>query len=242
MILVDNRTGSKDLAGYLRHWGVSCEVTRLDYGDAAFPGNGPQGPLYIGIEIKAITDALSCMTDGRFSGHQLPGLVRTYDRTWLVLEGHIYPRYSDGILQVGTPGKRKPVGFGRRCFMYRDLDNWITSMENCAGLRVRRTVDRVETARFIADSYGWWSKEWSEHKSHLAFDESGPDAALLVRPSLLRRIAAQLPGVGFGKSGAVASKFRDVEHMVQAGVGEWQEIDGIGEVLAKKCWGALRGK
>lgn len=240
MILVDDRVGSVDLAGHLRHWGVRCEVTRLEFGDACFMGNGPRGLMPVGIEIKTVRDALSCMVDGRFSGHQLPGLVRTYEKVWLVLEGYIYPRHSDGILQIGKPGKREPVDVGARRFMYRDLDNWLTSMEVCAGVKVRRTMDRAETARALVDLAGWFSKPWDQHHAHLAFDDSGPDVALLVKPGLVRRVAAQLKGIGWGKSQAVAQRFRTVEEMVAATPAIWQSIPGIGNKLAWECYNALR--
>ena len=240
MILVDDRVGSRDIAGYLRTWGVPHELTRLDYGDAAFEGNGPDGPLYVGVEIKAVRDALNCMTDGRFAGHQLPGLVRAYDRAWLVVEGFWYPRFADGVLLSGKPGRREPVALGRRQFMYRDLANWITSMEVSAGIRGFRTSDRIETARFIACLASWWGKDWSDHHAHLAFDRSGPDVALLVKPGIVRRVAAELPGVGWKKSGSVSARFKSVQELVAASQEDWAEIPGIGDVMAQRIYESLR--
>lgn len=179
MILVDERTGSADLIGHLRHWHVPCEMGRLEYGDACFVGNGPAGPNTVacGIEIKKVHDALNCMEDGRFAGHQLPGLVGTYERIWLVVEGWYRPDFTTGLLLA--PGeRRRELAMGTRRFMYRDLDNWLSTMEIRANIRVRRVGDRVETARMVADLYGWWQKDWSDHTSHLALHDERPDVAL----------------------------------------------------------------
>jgi ERCC4-type nuclease len=240
MILVDDRVGSADIAGYLRTWRVPCELTRLEFGDAAFIGNGKNGPVAIGVEVKAVRDALACMTDGRFAGHQLPGLMRTYERIWLILEGYAYPRFSDGVLLSGKPGHRDAAELGARRFMYRDLDNWLTTMEICAGVRLRRTADRMETARVVADIHSWFSKPFDEHKAHLAFHEDGPDVALLTKPSLIRRVAAQLPGIGWGKSMAVAARFGTVESLLAATMEDLMSIPGIGEKLAWEIWHAFR--
>lgn len=113
-------------------------------------------------------------------------------------------------------------------------------MEVRAGLRVRRVGDRVETARFLADLYGWWQKPWEGHTSHLALHLEQPDVALFTKPPLLRMVAAELPGVGFKKSKAVCQKFRSVTEMVNASKDQWAEIDGIGETLAGRIYDALR--
>src|SRR3954466_6367631 len=86
-VLVDDRIGSGNMVGLLRHWSVPVDCVRLDFGDAAFIGNGPDGPTRIGIEIKAVKDAVSCMVDGRFASQQLPGLVSEYDKVWMLVEG-----------------------------------------------------------------------------------------------------------------------------------------------------------
>lgn len=240
MILVDDRIGSADLIGHLRHWQVPCAIDRLEFGDACFTGNGPKGPVAVGVEVKKVHDALQCMTDGRFSGHQLPGLVKTYDRVWVVLEGKFTVDFGTGLLLADGGRRRGVVAQGTRRFMYRDLSNWQTSMEICAGIRFRRTTDRVETARFLADLHGWFSKDYADHKAHLAIHDQGPDVALFARPSLARMVAAQLPGVGFKKSQAVVGRLPSVQQMAQATVEDWMSIDGIGQVMAQRIYESIR--
>lgn len=244
MLLLDNRVGSGDLAHYFAAWRIPYKLTRLEYGDVAFTGNGPNGmDIPIGIEVKKVRDVLNCITDGRFAGHQLPGLVENYARIWLVVEGAYTVDHSTGLL-VSRRGRRlEPVACGTRQFMYRDLSNWLTTIEIKTGIRIRRTSGRVETARVCADLHSWWTnKAWDEHRSHLAFDEPFPDHVPLVRPNLVRRVAKELVGIGWKKSGAVAGKFTSVRAMCRAREKDWIEIEGIGEGLAGKIVAELDGK
>lgn len=239
MIELDNRIGSGDLTTYFSRWKVPHKLCRLDYGDAAFQGKGKDSPLYIGVEIKKVRDALNCMTDGRFAGHQLPGLIQKFDKVWLVVEGQ-YSANSEGMLTEWRGRVQKPISLGSRQFMYRELSNWLTTMETCGGVKVRRTGSRQETAQFIKCLYYWWTvKEFSEHRSHLAMHDDAPDAAILFKPTVLRRIAAQLPGIGWQKSGAIAKHFDNAFDMMCATEKDWLKIPGIGKELVRKIRVAL---
>ena len=55
----------------------------------SFTGQGPNGPVSVGIEYKRMGDALACMVGGRFTGHQLPGLRQSYQQYWLLVEGAV---------------------------------------------------------------------------------------------------------------------------------------------------------
>jgi ERCC4-type nuclease len=244
MLQLDDRTGSGDLAPLLRELGVPLEVTRLEYGDAALIGNGPEGiPFPVGVEIKKVSDVLACICDGRFAGHQLPGLVQCYQRVYLVIEGAYRADLRTGRLQWPRGPVWADARVGNRGFAYKDLDTWLLTLEMKAGVRVRRTYDRRETTRFLADLWNWCcGKEWEDHLSHLAFDLSSDiDSALLVRPNLVRRLAKELPGIGWKKSQAVAQYFDSSIEMVMAGEQAWRQIPGIGKELARRIVAALEG-
>src|SRR5438445_11886132 len=223
MIELDNRIGSGDLAHYFDQWKVSYKLCRLEYGDAAWSGNGPDGVVRVAVEVKKIRDALNSICDGRFAGRQLPGLVEHYQMVWVILEGVFSSDYKTGILLYRRGKRMEPICVGQRQFLYRDLDHWLTTMECKAQVRVRRTVSRMETARVVADLYSWWTgKDWHEHRSHLAFDQGQIDSAILDKPGLVRRVAASLPGVGWTRSQAVARRFANVVEMVLASEEEWK--------------------
>src|SRR5512140_926633 len=97
MIIVDSRIGSKELCPIIRRLGVPCELTQLEYGDAAMEGNGKGGKVVIGIERKTLHDMLHCIDDARYASHQRPGMARMYDVSILLIEGTWRP-HENGLL------------------------------------------------------------------------------------------------------------------------------------------------
>jgi ERCC4-type nuclease len=240
-ILVDNRAGSKELYPLLK----PAKLTRMQFGDVMFMGDGPDGrPVPIGIEHKTLADVLKCITDARFAGVQLPGLVSNYEYVYLVIQGLHRPCHKTGRLLVPRKKRGKlvwePVQLGYRAYTWNDLESWLTTMEVKAGVVVRRCNNRQDSALFIQGLYRWWTaKGWDRHMAHLQFHQPEVDKMLLTRPTLLRRIAAQIPGIGWTKSAAVEEHFGSVLNMVMANVEDWQEIPGIGKKLAKDSVDAL---
>jgi ERCC4-type nuclease len=237
MILIDDRTGSKDLYDLMPPG--SAEICRLNYGDVAFLGKGDGKPVAVGIELKGLNDVLQCIQSGRFSGHQLPGLLKDYDVVYLIVEGAWRPGKEGTLERLGRGGWQTLV-LGTRVWMYRELDNWLASIESMTGVRLRRTESERETAAVILNLYHWWTdKEWEEHRSHLAFDRSS--RPVLVKPSLTVRVAKELTGIGWEKAGAIARHFGSVRGMAMAEEKQWREIDGIGDVLSKRIVQELTG-
>lgn len=235
MITLDARIGSKDLLKYLPKG--KARLGHLQYGDASFLGNGPDDvPIPVGIELKRLLDLLSSMTTGRLSGHQLPGMQACYRVRYLVVEGIWRPNPSTGLLERPMGKGWVPVELGTRTFMASEVDGYLNTLDMLGGMHVRTTGSPRQTAQLILSIHHWWTdKKWEAHRSHLAFDESdGLGTALLTKPKLLRRIAKELPGVGWARSQAVAAYFDNVVEMVNAPSEEWEKIEGIGEVIAEE--------
>jgi len=248
VITVDPRTGSDRLFARLRQKkGLPVVSGTLEFGDACWLGQGPEGrPVTVGVEYKCVPDVLSCIANGRFAGHQLPGLLATYDLPILLVEGDTRASLKDGSLQIRHPVKKfwfEPKSGGRG-WMYRDLVHWLATVQFKAGVRVARTGDLEESAEWVAASYSWWnSKTWEDHKSHLHLHSSLDDQVSILKPTLLRQLAACLPGVGLLKSAAVARHFRSPFEMLMADEGEWEKIEGIGKGTARKiCQAMMNGK
>lgn len=262
MIFVDSRTGSSGLAPLLRGRGLPVTLTTMPFGDVSFIGSGPEGvPVTIGIEVKTIHDVLQCVTDGRFAGHQLPGLVQKYEQPWLLIEGLWRPNAQTGVLEIRSQkGKGKgrwyPAEVGSRGFMYRDLLTWLFTMTTKAGVSVARVSDWGEATIWLSTLYTWWtSKTYDGHKSHLALNEAGRnqfwdrsapanrglhDRALFIRPTLSRLVAKELPGVGFEKSALLAQRFHSVHDLVVATQAELEEV--VGKAVGAKVYEAVRRK
>lgn len=256
MILVDPRIGSADLAAPLAALGLPVETLYLDFGDVAFGGNGPGGTtVQVGIELKRLPDLLSSFASGRLTSHQLPGLLSSFDAVWLVVEGQ-YRSGAEGILEWGRsrPWKDAEItnwgdaGYGNRRWMYSEVEHRLSTIELKAGVHVKRTANSAETVAAIAALYSWWhSDEWDDHTSHIpqAMKYKRPSMggpAPLLPPTLREAIAAQLPGIGCKSAAMVAGKFESVRDMVNADVGEWLKLPGIGKRTAQGVVAALTNK
>jgi ERCC4-type nuclease len=237
VIYVDPRIGSGELARPLQMRGLPVEVTPLDFGDIAIVGNGPGGhTLLVGVERKRITDLVQSMTSGRLSGHQLPGLVEMYAHRWLLVEG-AYREADNGLLEI-------PAGGGRWTttrLSHSAVEAYLLTLTLRGGLHVHRTFDTRASVIWIGALHQWWTaKQWSEHRSHLATHQPA-DPGIWSRPTIVHKMAAQLPGIGDEKAAAVAKHFKTVTEMVEATEAAWRQIPGIGKTLAAGAVRSLRG-
>lgn len=230
---VDTRAGSGPLVPLLRARGVrGVEGATLPYGDIAIEGRGPEGrPIQVGIEYKKLGDMVQCIDNGRFVGHQLPGMLAHYEVIWLVVEG-IWREGKSGLLEVPRGSNWSPLISGTGHAMASSLVGFLMTMEQKVGIKVMRTGTPPQTVDWLYHLNRWWTgKDWEEHRAHLAFDNSQA-LALIRKPNLVRRVAKELPGVGMGKSGPVARHFRTVLDMAMADEKEWASIEGIGKTMA----------
>ena len=247
MILIDRRVGSCDLVDYLpKHL---CEIDSLQFGDVAFIGRGAEdAPVRVGIELKTLSDCLSSIRSGRLAGTQIPGLLQWYDKVCIIIEGAYRPG-ANGELEGFLYGKWKPAPFtttaysshsrGTAPWTYNELDGWINTVTNVAKIEVKRSSSRRETATLIMGMYKWWTdKSYEQHRSHVGFDTS--QHPTLYKPSFIRRVAAEFPGVGWEKSSEVALKFGTLWNLTNADEKTWMSIKGIGKLLAKKAFYLIR--
>lgn len=235
MILIDDRVGSAELAPHITTPNILC---RLEYADFAMIGNGPDGTVNIGIERKGIMDLLQSMTSGRLSGHQLIGLRENYDWVYLVVEGVWKPDSSSGVILHPEGKTWKPINQGKRRFMARDVYNFLQSLQVLCGVVIVQTNNKADTGKWLDAAYGWWTKEWDKHKSHLQFHQPQTHASLR-KPSLVTRMIAQLDGVGWDKARKLGEKYLTLEHLMNAGFIEFEEIEGIGVKTAKSIYNQL---
>lgn len=239
---VDPRAGSGPLFPLLQARGVpGVHLGPLDYGDMAIVGNGPEGcPVSVGVEYKKLPDMLQCIDNGRFVGHQLPGMLNHYDVIILLVEG-IWRERSDGIIEVphGSNGWSQ-IRVGNGSAMSSGLEGFLNTMQFKVGIKVLRTGTTSQTVHALYHMNRWWTtKEWEEHRAHLAFDNSQA-LALIRKPNLVRRVAKELPGIGMGRSGPVAKRFASVLDMAMAEAEDWQQIEGIGKVTAERVVKAIQ--
>ena len=219
-ITVDDREGSGKLAPLLAGRGLPVSLGRIPFGDISFVGSGMGGePVTVGVEVKTVRDVLQCITNGRFAGYQLPGLVQSYQQVYLLIVGEVKACIGNGLLQVRGHGGWQDATVGSRRFMYKDLHTWLLTIQIKGGIGIVTCSNYNEAILWLSGLWGWWTvKGWEEHKAHLALNTTMEsqlrDRALLIQPSLVRRVAAQLPGVGFDKSGKIAERYGTVEELM----------------------------
>lgn len=251
MLLVDSRAGSQDLLPGLLARSLPASMCQLEYGDVSLLGNGPTGIVGVGIEYKRVSDAVTCMTGGRFAGHQLPGMLQCYQQSWLLIEGVTRcgtGNGSEGVLQVQAwPEGWKDYRQGNRYIMWRDYQHWLMSLQQMTGLRVAHVANRNEAVAWLAALYSWWQKEWEQHKSVGAIYMPQPDgehggvlsACVQPRASLSRLWAMQLPGIGQERSRKVELVFPRPIDLANATEEQWRIV--VGKQTAIKVVEAIRG-
>ena len=116
MILIDSSTGSRELLSKILETGApACLVDIKDEGaDYAFQGNGPDGPILIGIERKTLTDLVDSIYSGRLAGIQVPKMQETYSVRVLVVEGEWRADKEGRIVRPWAGGKTSFSRNGRR--------------------------------------------------------------------------------------------------------------------------------
>jgi len=239
MIRVDRRRGSGELLPYFPPGTAS--IANLEYADFSFVGNGPGNvPWQVGIERKTIGDLVDCIKSGRFTGHQLTGLLNGYNEVYLVVEG-LFKADKSGVLCEYKGGKWQPFGHGRACYMMRDIWLFLNTIAITTGVRWSVCCSMQDTANFVATLHRWWTfKDYSEHRAHLQ-PETGRVASF-GHFSLVRRLASHLSGIGWEKSKLIEDRFDSVEQMVAASETTWQEVDGIGKKLSVSIVQELKGE
>lgn len=233
MITIDDRAGSANLLLYLP--AGEAKLGKLGFGDLAFIGKGKDDiPVMVGVERKTLSDLVGSLESGRFSGHQLPGLVASYNIIYLIVEG--VARVNDReYIEIRRGGVWQSLGISALA-----LDNFLNTLEVMAGVIVRQTSNTKRTAFLAYHLYQWWGKGWDKHKSHLGFYEPRPVMSI-TKPGLVRCIAKELPGIGWKRSGPVSEHFSSVRSMILAKPEEWESIAGVGKGLAQRVVEAISG-
>lgn len=235
MITIDSRKGSAEFIKLI----PNSSLATLEYADFAFFGRGPDAmPWYIGIERKTISDFLGSMATGRFTGHQLPGLLASYNVVYLIIEGLVRYELTNGLTKQRRGSAWCTIEHGNRRYGANEVLGYQNTLSLKTGVITWRSMSKRETAQHVISLYNWWNKkDYDAHHSHLG--KRGTTVSL-TKQSLLRRIASELPTIGWSKSRAVEDHFSSVQAMVNATVEQWEQIEGIGKTIAKKVVESLK--
>lgn len=190
----------------------------------------------IGIEFKVMRDVFACLRDGRFA-EQARGMRQRYEVYWLLVEGE-WQTNAAGLLEV-----REARGWKERGrYTFQEFAAWLLTMAQSGGVLLWHTRDRAESVAWLRAMYWWWtSKDYEEHRAHLAwYTPPATGEALIEEPGLVQRVAAVLPGVGTDRARAAAAAFGSVREMVCADEAVWRGVDGVGPKTAAKIVAAVQ--
>lgn len=233
-------------ADLVRALGSIAVPIPIPHGDAVFfavsdspDGSGPPIPIRVLVERKRVGDMVNSIIGGRYL-HQLRSAHDDGDFYYfcLVVEGKYRPSPDDGLLEVPywvrVNGKLqrawKPTP---QAISYSRFDQYLTELDYIAGVIVKRSMDVRETAAIIKALWNNFQDPPSKHTSLHSIYTAPPDRALLHKPSLVRRWAKELDGIGWERSGEVEKHFQTAQDMANADVGDWLSIDGIGKKTAE---------
>ncbi len=254
ILFVTTSPNDDDLAKVLGSSAIRCPVPS----DVCFWGRGEGGTvLRVACERKKTGDLAQCIYNGRLLYQAQVAKENGIDVFCLIVEGRVRSSPDDGLLEVPVWGINPrtmhraeiwtPV---KPTITYSRFDQYLTELDYLAGIIVKRSFDVKETAAIIKALWDNFQTPPERHQSLKQMFKPAPPTVQLVRPSLTRRIASELDGIGWERSGAVAQYFKSVTEMVNAGVEEWENIVTIddkdksrrlGRRVAEKVVAQIRG-
>lgn len=240
MILVDSRVGSKEMLPWLQRMGAKAELSSLEFGDACFEGNGREGRICIGVERKTMGDMLNCIDDARYAAHQRPGMLSMYNKSILIVEGVWKPETATGyLMECVAQLTWRPFRQRSQMTRYSKLFRYLLTIQ-FSGVGVIMSRDLEQTAYNITEIYAYFQKRWDDHTSLLEVQKLNiPD--MRGKPTLVRRWASDLEGIGVKHSMDVEKEFKTAYALATADETQLVRIPGIGVKLAQSIVREIHG-
>lgn len=168
---------------------LSCQGTGkslfpLNSADICFNGNGPNGRISIGIEIKSASDLISSLSSNRLQGTQLPKMLTDYQIRYLLWYGRIREsenrvnKHGQGAIEIWidkVSDSGKPYGYwfdSKSHYTYSALQRFLCSPSFTNYFIEKHVEDKFAAAKWIVELYEEWNKPWNSHKSMKVFDDS----------------------------------------------------------------------
>lgn len=237
-ILIESSDGSKDLINH-PPLDTIANLASFPSGDVAINGNGPNGPVSVGIELKTISDLMTSSITGRLTT-QLERMVTTYHRVWILTYGTLATNPASHLLATNVRGRLVPVMRGTTTpFQFTEYYSLLHEISEC-NVHHHHVPDYPSAALWIAHTAKFWAKPYRCH-DRLATLEL-PTTTLIPRYAagddendrmkITMRMAACLPHISKGRALTIAQHFASIRDMLTATVAQWVNIPGIGDTTA----------
>lgn len=250
-ILVTTAPNDDDLFSSLNATGMATRMA-IQFGDVNHYGlwTGNQVITVCG-ERKKTMDLVGCI---RSSGRHLQQIRESFahhDRTYLIWEQTPeIRRSSDGLIEIKglhAAGKKGlslwntiyDAGLGPN-LPWAQFQGYLHQLPAYLGVQVVRTRGLQDTVEQIIAIHSMYQQPPEAHSSLQKFYQPPLVHDYLEQPSLLRRMAKELSGIGWETSKGLDDKYRTGEMFNDAVMwGDLTEVDGIGKKTAesiKKEW------
>jgi len=237
-IYVTNEPNDKDLAKQL---GKLCEPYELKCGDVNFLANWTDDEqVWVWGERKKLGDLVTCATDsGRLLRQVQEAHQAGFKFLFLIIEA-IYRRDpTSGLLQTRN-GKDwqdyhiNPKDKKSKTIPYSRISGYLNQLRYYLGVHIYHTASVRETALTIMDIYGMFQTPPEDHNSLKQFATTPePVASFLQKPSLIRRMVKELPGIGWDRSKDIEAELGSAKRLCEVLSGGDREallgIEGIGK-------------
>ncbi len=231
-------------ADLIPHLGEFCTPYPITCGDINHLGYWIDNqPVWIWGERKHLGDLVNCALDtGRFLRQIQDAHAANFTFFYTIIEAY-YRKGKDGLLEtrrgkswevyhLNPRDKKSPT------VSYDRIEGYLNQIEYYCNVHVYHTTSPKETANTILSIYHMFQQAPEDHNSLKQFTTSpDPVAAFLGKPSLIRRIAKELPGVGWKLSQEFERGFGDTWNMciaiVDKDVARFMQISGVGKKTAE---------
>lgn len=239
----EGKTVPTEFVNLIQRMGVPAQLSDLEYGDFAFEGNGPVGSWMVGVERKTLHDMLNCIDDSRYNIQRV-GMRQMYGCSILAVEGHWRPHDPSGVLMEGFNGG---VSWGYCRYrsqrtMYAKLQRYLFSVQ-LSGVLYVPSRDKWQTAYNVCELFHYFQKRWQDHTSLTELQKIAIPQ-MTYQPSLVRKWANDIEGVGTKLSELAARHFRIPLKLANADESDWLRIPGIGiktaQDIIRQVWGTRR--
>ncbi len=234
MIFITTSPNDADMIPLLSDWGKPDKS--FTAGDFGWWGE-LDGQIMVCGDRKKLPDLVNCVNDGRHIKQVQTAYEQGFLFQFVVVEA-IYR--CDPVTKLLQHRRGKGWRDYQPVIEYSRVAMYLHELSVYGGVRVISTSSPEQTAAEVVALYRTFQGGPDSHSSlKKVYSEPPPTAYLGKRPSLMIRIAKELPGVGWTRAHAAADHFPSVPAMVCASTEEWVKVDGIGKEIAAKVTTAL---
>ena len=225
MIYLTTAANDRDL---VRLFGDLAMAVPIQYGDFIFHGKVGGDVVRVCGERKKFSDLVACINDGRHVQQVQSAHEAGFQYYFLVLEA-IWRETKDGEDTEFMQGNR----WVRAGMSYQRVDAYLNELTYLMGVTIKNSKSSRETVRIVRGMHDFF-EDTEAHSSLKKFYTAPMSPVLLTRPSLVRRMAKELTGIGWERSFTIEQQWSTVREMVNAPADEWVKLEGIGKGIASK--------